>query len=88
MQLNIKAFAWTVSVFAGACWFLMMVFSLLTGVGERTVATLGSYHPFFSYSWWGMVIIVVEHLIGGFIVGWIFAWLYNKMLKKGQPPQV
>jgi len=86
MQLNNKAFAWTVSLFSGVLWFLMMTGSLLTGLGVRTVTGLGSLHPFFSYSWLGMILIVIEHLVGGFIFGWIFAWLYNKMLKRGQTP--
>ena len=80
MQLNPKAFGFAVAIFAGACWFVSMVFSLLTGIGEMTLTTFGAFHPFFSYSWAGMIIIVIEHLIGGFILGWIFAWLYNKFL--------
>ncbi len=82
MQLNKKAFAWATSIFAGGIWFMIMVFSLITGVGQRTISTLGSYHPFFSYNFAGLIIIIVEHLIGGFIFGWIFAWLYNKCLFK------
>jgi hypothetical protein len=78
MQLNSKALGYTAAIFAGGMWLLLMVFSLLTGIGEMTITTFGSYHPFFSYSWIGLVVIVVEHLIGGFILGWIFAWLYNK----------
>ena len=77
-QLDSKALGCTVSIFAGACWLLAMGFSLLTGIGEITVTTIGSFHPFFSYTWGGLAIIVIEHLIGGFIVGWVFAWLYNK----------
>jgi len=81
MQLNPKTLGYTVAIFAGAYWFLAMIFSLLTGIGEITLTTLGSFHPFFSYSWAGMIIIVIEHLIAGFIVGWIFAKVYNKLLK-------
>lgn len=82
MHLNKKAFAWATSILAGGIWLVIMIFSLITGVGQKTITTLGSYHPFFSYSFWGMIIIVIEHLIGGFILGWIFAWLYNKYLPK------
>jgi len=82
MQLNSKALGLAAAIFAGACWLLMIGFSLLTGIGETTVTIIGAFHPFFSYSWSGLVIIVIEHLIGGFIVGWIFAWLYNKLLPK------
>lgn len=81
MQLSSRAFALAVAIFAGACWFMAMVLSLLTGIGEITLTTIGAFHPFFSYSWIGMIIIVIEHLICGYIVGWIFAWLYNKFLK-------
>lgn len=82
MQLNKKALGLTVAVLSGAFWLVAMVFSLLTSVGELTLTTLGSFHPFFGYSWGGMVIIVIEHLIGGFILGWLFAWVYNKFLSR------
>jgi hypothetical protein len=78
MELNRRGLGLATAVFAGASWFLVMSFSLLTGIGEITVTTIGAFHPFFSYSWPGMVIVVVEHLIGGFVAGWIFAWLYNR----------
>ena len=80
MQLNPKALGLTVAILSGAFWFLAMTFSLLTGIGEVTLTTIGAFHPFFSYSWAGMIIIVIEHLIAGFIVGWIFAKVYNKLL--------
>jgi len=81
MQLNPKALGYTAAIFAGAYWFLAMTFSLLTGIGAITLTTLGSFHPFFSYSWQGMIIIMIEHLIGGYVAGWIFAWLYNRLLR-------
>lgn len=81
MQLNPKVLGLTAAILAGAWWFLAMSFSLLTGIGQITMTTIGSFHLFFSYSWTGMITIVIEHLIAGFVVGWIFAWLYNKLLK-------
>lgn len=80
MNLNSKALGLTVAILSGAYWFLAMSFSLLTGIGEITVTAIGSFHPFFNYSWVGMIIMTIEHLIAGFIVGWIFAWLYNKLV--------
>lgn len=82
MQLNPKALGYTIAIISGAFWFLAMTCSLITGIGKITMTTIGSFHPFFTYSWAGMVIIVIESLICGFIVGWIFAWLYNKFLIK------
>ena len=82
MSLNTKATGMALGSIAGLVWLVMMGFSLLSGIGVRTVTTLGSYHPYFSYSWIGLVVMVVEHLSGGFILGWVFANLYNYFLKK------
>lgn len=82
MQLNPKAFGYAIALLAAVFWFLAMSFLLLTGVGETTLTTIGAFHPFFSYSWSGMVIVVIEHLIGGFIVGWLFARVYNRFPRR------
>lgn len=78
MKLNAKAWGMTVGTMAGAWWLLAMGFSLLTGFGARTLSTLGSYHLWFSYSWGGLVWMVVAHLAAGMAGGWVFASLYNK----------
>lgn len=82
MQLNPKALGLTMGFLAGAVWLVAMLFSLLTGFGEQTLTTWGSWHPFFSYSWTGMIIMVIEHLVAGFVAGWIFAAVYNKFNKQ------
>ena len=79
MQLNSKALGMTVGILTSAGWLVMMTISLLTGFGTRTLSTFGSYHPMFSYSWGGMLWMVVLHLLAGFILGWVFAALYNKL---------
>jgi hypothetical protein len=84
MQLNPKALGLTAGVLGGAFWLVAMVLSLLTGFGEQTLTTWGSWHPLFTYGWVGMIVAVIEHLIGGYIVGWLFATVYNQFLK--QPP--
>ena len=78
MKLNSKAFSLTVGTLAGAWWLLAMGTSLLTGFGARTLMTFGSFHPWFSYSWGGLLWMVVAHLIAGTVIGWVFATLYNK----------
>ncbi|MCX6702268.1 MAG: hypothetical protein NTW60_00095 [Candidatus Wolfebacteria bacterium] len=80
-MLNPKALGCALSVLAGGFWFLVMTFSLLADYWMRPITTLGPLHPFFSFTWMGMVIIVIEHLIGGFIVGWLFAKVYNKFAR-------
>ena len=81
MHLNPKAMGYAVASFAAGFWLLVMGFSLLSGVGKRSIDLLGGLHPFYSYSWTGVVVMVVEHLIVGYIFGWVLAWLYNKFLK-------
>lgn len=81
IKLDSKAVGLALGVVAALFWLVTMSFSLLTGIGEITMTTLGSYHPFFTYSWGGMVIVVVENLIYGFVLGWTFAWVYNKFVK-------
>ena len=82
MKLNAKALGLTVGLFGGIFWLAAMAISLSTGFGKETLTTWGSWHPYFTYSWAGMIVIVVEHFIAGFISGGIFAWLYNKLSSK------
>ena len=79
MQLKPKALGLTIGLLSGAWWLVMMAISLTTGFGARTLSTFGSYHPWFSYSWGGALWMAVLHLIVGFVSGWIFASLYNKL---------
>lgn len=81
MQLNPKALGLTAGVLGGAFWLVAMILSLLTGFGEQTLIVWGSWHPLFTYSLVGMIVIVIEHLVAGFIAGWIFAAVYNKFNK-------
>lgn len=81
MPLNTKATGMAFGTLLALVWLVAMFLSLLTGIGVRTLSTFGSFHPFFSYSWGGMFIMAIEHLVGGYIVGSAFATLYNKFLK-------
>ncbi len=83
MQLSAKAFGLAVAIFGSAFWLIAMAISLLNGFGKETLTTWGSWHPYFSYSWAGMIVMMIEHFVAGFIGGGIFAWLYNKLSSKG-----
>ena len=78
MTLSPRALGLALAVIAGGWWFLAMTFSLLTGIGDAFVAAWGIKHPFFNYTWGGMVVMTVQHLIYGFGGGWILARLYNR----------
>ncbi len=67
------------AIVSGGFWFFGMSLALLTGIGDGTIKGLGWFHPYFSYSWGGMVMMVVEYLIAGFVFGYAIAWVYNKV---------
>lgn len=79
MKLNLKAFSLTVGLFAGAAWLVALVVSIFNTDIRTLVMLIGGLHPWFSYSLLGGLWIVVLHFICGFIIGWLFAWVYNKL---------
>jgi len=80
MKLNSLALAYASAIFCGVWTFLVMAFSLLTGKASDFLTRAAELH-LASYSWGGAVVMLVEHAIAGFILAWIFAWLYNKFAK-------
>ena len=80
MKLNELAFAYASAIFGGVWIFLMMVYSLLTGRASDLMTRAASLH-WASYSWGGAFLMAIEHIIAWFILGWVFAWLYNIFIK-------
>ncbi|MDO8557006.1 MAG: hypothetical protein Q7R98_00895 [Candidatus Jorgensenbacteria bacterium] len=81
MHLNKKALGLAVGVLAGAVWFIMIAGALLFGWMKSAVMLLGPLHPGFAYSWGGAVWMAVLHLVVGYVLGYVLAWLYNKSVK-------
>lgn len=79
MTLNPRALGLASAILNGGFWFLAVTGSLLTGLGDATVQLWGSFYPFFSYTWGGMVITTIENVILGFLGGWVLAWFYNRL---------
>ncbi len=82
MELNPRALGYTIATIAGGFWLIFMGLSLLFGWFTNYVELLGAFHPWWSNSFSGLITIVIEHIVCGFIAGWIFALLYNHFLKK------
>lgn len=80
-MLNPKAFGLTVGIFSGVWWLALMMYSLSSGYGKDFVMLMGPMHPGFSYSAGGALWMAVLHFILGYILGHVFAWLYNKFAK-------
>lgn len=80
-MLKSKALGLTLGIFLAVCAGGMMVISLLTGWGKEMLETFGPYHPWFQYTWLGALWMAVLHFVVGFVDGWLFAWVYNKLAK-------
>lgn len=81
MKLNKSAFAYAVAIFDGALVFIAMAYSLLLGKANAIMVRVAAIH-FAPYSFVGAILMLIEHAIAGFILGWVFAWLYNKFVKE------
>ena len=81
MKLNKLAFAYAVAIFDGALVFIAMAYSLLFGKASAIMVRVAAIH-FAPYSFVGAILMLIEHAVAGFILGWIFAWLYNSFVKE------
>ena len=80
MKLNPKALGLTLGIFMGAAALLLMAVSLLTGYQREVITIIGSLHPYFYYTYLGTLWMGVLHFACGFVVGWLFGKLYNKLV--------
>jgi len=81
MKLNKLALAYATAIFDGGLVFLAMVYFLLSGKASVAMARVAAVN-FAPYSFWGAILMLIEHAVAGFILGWVFAWLYNKFVKE------
>ena len=76
-MFNPKVFGCALAAVGAAFWIIVMGFSLITGAGYVIAASLGGFFPIFSYSFFGLIAVVIEQSILCFLVGWSFARAYN-----------
>jgi hypothetical protein len=88
MKLNIKAFAFTLGIIWGLLVFLYTWWVIVLDAtfnlelpGEKVF--LGYIYPFYSITPWGSVIGLLYAVVDGLILGAAIAWLYNMILTKG-----
>ncbi len=92
MKLNLKAFAlacgllWGVGVFIMAWWLILLEGMPAEGVPPDPTA-LGRIYIGFSISPLGSVIGLLWGFVDGAIGGAIFAWLYNRLVCRGEKTQ-
>lgn len=86
MKLDTLRFGFAVCVMWGLIVFLVAVGNMvITGYGEAFLKLIDSIYPGYHMGKWGFGGVVVATLyaaLDGFIVGAVFAWLYNRLSKK------
>ncbi|MDO8617417.1 MAG: hypothetical protein Q7N87_00775 [Candidatus Uhrbacteria bacterium] len=80
-MLKEKALGLTVGIFCGVWWLVLMMYSLSSGYGKELIMLVGPMHPGFSYSAGGAIWMAILHFIVGYILGHLFAWVYNRFAK-------
>ncbi len=84
MELKIKYFGMTCSVFWGLAVFTTTWWLIARGLYLNEMTFLGAIYPYYSVSPLGSLIGLVYGLADGFFAGVIFAWFYNLLVKKGK----
>jgi NhaP-type Na+/H+ or K+/H+ antiporter len=84
MKLNPKAFALALGLVWGVTVFLITNISLIRGGHGEHLSRLAQIYPGYTFTFLGSLIGLVWGFVTMFIVGWVFAWLYNKL--SGTPP--
>ena len=86
-KLNPISMAWTVSIFGGAATFLIAILGQIAQqpwcrYSEQLLSVLEITNPFYIFdlsTGLGVVLGTIEALVFWFVVGYVFAWLYNKL---------
>ncbi len=81
MRLNVKAFALTTAILAGAGSFVLNLLSVLTGFAREFFDLIAPFHPGYTHTISGVFISTFWMFIYGFIAGVLFSSLYNSFLK-------
>lgn len=81
MKLSIKAFGLAGGIVWGAIIALCGWLAWLTGWGEETVTLFRTFYFGYGPTFFGGLLGGLCGLVDGFIIGAVFAWLYNKLAK-------
>lgn len=81
MKLGVARLGFTACIVWGGIVFLVALANMfLTGYGEVFLKVIDSIYPGYHIGQWGFGGVIVATLyaaLDGFVVGIIFAWLYN-----------
>jgi len=78
-KLNPLALGYALAIISAVIMLLMGILGNL-GIYTKGVEAMQQWHMFFSLSIGGIIAGMIEAAISSFILGYIFAWLYNKFV--------
>jgi hypothetical protein len=81
VKLDIKAFTLASGITSGIINLIMALFVVLSGRGLRFMEIIAPFHPGYTPTVLGAVIIAIWMLVYGLIVGALFAFVYNSFAK-------
>lgn len=78
-KLNAKALGYAAAIISAICMGLLGILANL-GIYTGAAKQMREWHMFFSLSIGGIITGMIEAAIIGFIFGYAFAWIYNKLI--------
>lgn len=87
MRLNARAFALAAAILSGVVSFLLTLFSILTGFAGEFFDVIAPFHPgyaLYKHSFIGALISGIWMFIYGYILGAVFAFLHNSLVKEAK----
>jgi len=77
-KLNALAVGYSLAILSGLCMLLLGILGNL-GLYMKGVEAMQQWHLFFDLSVLGIAVGIVEAVVFSFAVGWLFAYLYNRL---------
>jgi hypothetical protein len=78
-KLNALALGYATAILSAVCMLLLGILGNL-GIYTSAVQAMQQWHLFFSLSIVGIIAGMIEAAVSGFIIAYVFGWLYNKFV--------
>jgi len=82
MKLDVRAFSLTCAIFWSLCVLIVTWWIIFFDGAQQGPTLLGRLYRGYSITPLGSLIGFIWAFVDGYVGGAIFAWLYNKLLKK------
>jgi len=83
-MLDAKKFGMAGGILWGLCMALGTLFAIYTGYAENFLIIMSSVYPGYTVSWTGIIIGLIYGFVDAFIGLFVFAWIYNTLLKRSR----